>query len=119
MEKSIGLSSQFAFALLLIAALSASTVARGDAKSAQQQQVMQNKQSKQIKQGSQTKQKPATSSKSLPESKFLQQNDDVLPTQNRTQAMAIEAENGRLPTGEETELKRKGFAQQAAVEIKH
>jgi hypothetical protein len=45
----------------------------------------------------------------LPESSALVQHDDVLPTQNRTQAMALEAENGKLPQGEEDELKRRGL----------
>jgi hypothetical protein len=38
-------------------------------------------------------------------SKKLLNNDNLIPTQNRTQAMAIEAETGRLPAGEDAILK--------------
>lgn len=96
MDKSIGISSQFVVALLVMAFIGGASIARGDARPAQ---------------------KPAAASQpaakaSTPETNVLMQHDDVLPTQNRTQAMAIEAENGKLPSGEEDELKRRGFVKQ-------
>ncbi len=111
MEKSTGLLSQFAFALMLVAGLSAAAVARGDARPVQQQPVRQNSNASHA-----NSQAPRASS--LPESRALTQNDDLLPTQNRSQAMAIEAENGKLPSGEEEELKRRGVIKQIAPEQK-
>ena len=102
MEKSTGLLSHFAFALMLVAASSAATVARGDARPAHHQTTHQ----------SSATTNNTTSTNSLPESKVLLQNDNVLPTQNRTQAMALEAENGKLPAGEEDELKNRGLIKQ-------
>jgi hypothetical protein len=98
MEKSIGLSSQFVMALLLVAFCSAANVARGDARAPQHKRAP----------GVVTT-NGAGPAKALPESSALVQHDDVLPTQNRTQAMALEAENGKLPQGEEDELKRRGL----------
>jgi uncharacterized membrane protein len=93
MEKSLGLVSQFMFALVLVAALSAGTYARSEAKPVQHQAVRRS----------------APAKNSLPESTVLMQHDELLPTQNRTQAMALEAENGHLPAAEEQELNRRGF----------
>jgi hypothetical protein len=96
MNKSIGLSSQFVVALIVIAILSAASVAQGDARPVRHQSSGQ----------------ASASQTHLPESTVLVQHDDVLPTQNRTQAMVLESENGHLPAGEESELKRRGFVQQ-------
>jgi hypothetical protein len=100
MERSIGLSSQFVMALLLVAFCSAASIARGDTRAPH------------ARSGSRAvapNNNVAGANKPLPESTALVQHDDVLPTQNRTQAMALEAENGKLPQGEEDELKRRGL----------
>ena len=106
MEKSLGLVSQFMFSLVLVAAFSAGTFARGEAKpSPSQRQAAQSKNALSKTALSKT----APSKSSLPESTVLMQHDDVLPTQNRSHAMAIEAETGHLPSAEEQELNRRGF----------
>jgi hypothetical protein len=100
MEKSIGLSSQFVMALLLVAFCSAASIASGDARAPHAKP----------KAGVvSSKNNVGNTDKSLPQSTALVQHDDVLPTQNRTQAMALEAENGKLPQGEEAELKSRGL----------
>jgi hypothetical protein len=100
MEKSIGLSSQFVMALMLVAFSSAASIASGDARATHAKP----------KSGAvASTTNAAGAKKSLPESTALMQHDDVLPTQNRTQAMALEAENGKLPQGQEDELKRQGL----------
>lgn len=96
MEKSLGLVSQFTFALLLVAAFSAGMFAGSEARPAQHQANRQG----------------APARNRLPETAVLLQHDDVLPTQNRTQAMVLESENGHLPAAEEQELVRRGFKQQ-------
>jgi hypothetical protein len=104
MEKSIGLSSQFVMALVLVAFFSAANMASGDARAPHAKPksgaVASNSNS-------------GSASQSLPESTALMQHDDVLPTQNRTQAMALEAENGKLPQGQEDELKRRGLVKKS------
>ena len=101
MEKSIGLSSQFVMALMLVAFCSAASIASGDARA-------MHAKPKAVPMASNNGNAVGTN-KSLPESTALMQHDDVLPTQNRTQAMALEAENGKLPQGQEDELKRRGL----------
>ncbi len=45
----------------------------------------------------------------LPETKILLEHDDALPTQNRQQAMQMEAQYGHLPANEEAILSRQGY----------
>jgi hypothetical protein len=103
MNKSIGLLSHFAFALVIVAALSASVVARGDAHPAQQRP---------------RKSGTSAGTTHTAESDALLRKDNVLATQNCSQAMAIEAENGKLPAAEEDELKRQGYIKQVAADQK-
>ncbi len=100
-EKSVGLSSQFVAALILVSVASANNIAKSDAHPA-------------LKHPSRG---AAAASNQLPESKALVQNDNLVPTQNRTQAMALEAENGHLPAAQEQQMNRSGYSK--AVNADH
>lgn len=102
--QSVSLVSQFVLLLICVAITGGAIAAKGDAKPAG---LVKHEQHRSIFASGNSV--AGRQSNNLPESTILQQHDDLLPTQNRTQAMVLESENGHLPGTEEQVLKSKGY----------